>query len=672
MRRKVYLVGLDGMMYPMYKRFSKEGVLPHLTELAENGMVTEVYSCLPAYTPTNWASMITGALPGTHSILRWYVDLPSPKNTEMSVNAFISNANKAETIFEAAARAGLKSVAFHYPATSPRRTEYLYSVDGFANPAQGATPYEVTPSLTYTNVSKVPGAYQVELAPADNWVNLPLSKKQHLQFPILVVTKQEGENRLFHGCVVAEEGNDYDTVIICTQKDGDTRIASSRVGSWSDWCRESFVITGKSKEAIFRFKTVELTPDGKQLRLYRSQAVTLDEFCEPPELGRELTEKFGPYLEHASLVPHTMRQVDLDTCLEEMEYQSQWIAHAGRYMLDEKGCHLFYCHIHTFDYVNHTHLSGVDPTSPGYDPDAAEEHWDVYRRCYMQADRMIATIMNGLDDNSCILVASDHAAVPDRRAINMRKFLYEKGFLALKDPTKGLDRDETPNENIDWTKTKAYMKPGLGYDIFVNAPEGSSEYINIQNDLIRVLRTWVDEDANMCPVAIALRKKDAPLLGFWGEQCGDVVFVDEDGYAHGYMGEWGEIKGGGYVGAPRHYGAHHGPQLPTSKTQVSSNMAFLLAHGPGIKRGYQRPTNELGYIHMTSVVPLICHLLDIDPPAQCQAHLPTDILEGKSTVMERLTDYPEWESGTRPAGWGERIQVQKDMFDFQVYNKKNE
>ena len=40
--------------------------------------------------------------------------------------------------------------------------------------------------------------------------------------------------------------------------------------------------------------------------------------------------------------------------------------------------------------------------------------------------------------------------------------------------------------------------------------------------------------------------------------------------------------------------------------------------------------------------------------------------------MERLTDYPEWESGTRPAGWGERIQVQKDMFDFQGYSKKNE
>jgi len=50
MRRKVYLAGLDGMLYPMYKRFSEKGVLPHLTQLAENGMVTEVYSCLLAYT----------------------------------------------------------------------------------------------------------------------------------------------------------------------------------------------------------------------------------------------------------------------------------------------------------------------------------------------------------------------------------------------------------------------------------------------------------------------------------------------------------------------------------------------------------------------------------------------------------------------------------------------
>ncbi len=663
MQTKVYLIGMDGMMYPMYQRFAEEGVLPNLKWLAENGVATEIYPSLPAYTPTNWATMITGAQSGTHGILRWFVDLPSPKCTEKSVNSFIGNTIKAETIFEAAARARLKSVAFHYPAASPRRSQDLYVVDGFSNPAYGSSPFELTPALLYTNIPDISRSYQVELSPARDWANLPPSHRPHLEFPILMVTKQAGENRLFQGLVIDETGSGYDTVIICHKKDGNTKIAVSRLGDWSEWCYEAFVISDQPKEATFRFKTVELTPDGSQLRLYRSQAIMVDEFCEPKELGRELIKKFGPYLEHASIFPHFWGWIDFKTCLEEMEYYSQWVARAGRYMMDTRECSLFYCHIHTFDYVNHIHLPYVDPASPAYNPAEAEEHWEIYRQCYIQADRVLGTILDGLDDRSHIIIASDHAAAPDRRAINMRKFLYENGFLMVKDSLKYLDRDESPEENIDWQKTKVYMKPGRGYDIFINADEGSPLYLQIQQDIIRLLRTWVDEDTGCCPIAIALRKKDAHLLGFWGDQCGDVIFVNEDGYVHGYIGEWGGIKGGGYIGEPNRFGAHHGPQLPTSCTQVASNMAFLLANGPGIKKGYQRPVQELGYIHMTSLVPLICHLLGIEPPAQCQGALPRDILDGEPATMNRGTDYPEWEPGTGPAGWGDRIQVQKDMFD---------
>ena len=663
MKRKVYLIGLDGMMYPIYKRFAKEGVLPKLQRLEEKGILTEVYSSLPAYTPTNWTTMMTGAHSGTHSILRWFVDLPDPKHTKKSVNSFLGNVVKAETIFEAAAHAKLKSVAFHYPASSPRRTEDVYVIDGFSNPAYGSSPFELTLSLLYTNISDVPRSYQIELSAAKYWTNLPPSHRPHLEFPILIVTKQDGENRAFYGLVVDEKGSGYDKVLIYREKDGNALIASSRFGEWSQWCFEPFVISSSLREVTFRFKTVELTPDASRLRLYRSQGVIIDEFCEPRELGRELVDKFGPYLEHASVFPHFWGWTDIETCLEEMDYQSQWIARAGRYMMDSKNCSLFYCHIHIFDYVNHLHLPYVDPESPSYDRSKAEEHWEIYRQCYMQADRMIGTILEGLDEGSCLVIASDHAAIPDRRAINIRKFLHEKGLLVLKDISTDLEWDDTPDDNIDWEKTKVFMKQGRGFDIFINANENTARYLEIQQELIQVLRTWVDEETGRCPVSIALRKKDAPLLGFWGDQCGDVVFINDEGYVHGYMHEWGGIKGGGCVGEPFRPGAHHGPQLPTCSTRISSNMAFLLASGPGIKKGYKHPTQDLGYIHMTSIVPLICHLLDIEPPAQCQGALPRNILEAWPSVMDRRTDYPEWEPNTSPAGWGDRVQVQKDMFD---------
>jgi hypothetical protein len=348
-----------------------------------------------------------------------------------------------------------------------------------------------------------------------------------------------------------------------------------------------------------------------------------------------------------------------------MDYQAQWVAHAGTYMMNVKNCSLFYCHIHIFDHINHRHLSGIDPASPGYNESSAPEHWEIYRKAYMTADRMIGTIMKEVDLNTTnVIVASDHAAIPDKRAINMRKFLVERGFLSVKDPDAGLNNDVVENENIDWEHTKAFMKPGRGYDIFINADEGTKEYTDIQNELIRTLRTWVDNVTGDCPVAIALRKKDAPLLGFWSNQCGDVVFVNEDGYVHGYMGEWHHILEEKSLGEPFWYGAHHGTQLPTSRTSIASNMAFLLASGPGIKKGYERPVDELGYLHMTSIVPLICHLLEIETPAQCQGYLPRDILESQPEALARRFDYPEWEPGTRPGGWGNRIQIQKDMFDF--------
>ncbi len=670
MQRKVYLVGLDGMMYPMYQRFVREGILPNLKRLSGNGITTEVYSSLPAYTPTNWATIMTGAHSGTHSIIRWYVDLPGPKNTEKSINSFIGCPARAETIFEAAARAGLKSVAFHYPASAPRRTQSLYTIDGFANPTYGSTPFEITPALAYTNLPEILGTCQIKLLPADGWINLPPSNKAHLEFPILVVTKQEGENRCLHGLVLDTDGSGYNTVIVCTEKDGNSKIATTHKGNWSDWCIESFVVTGKSQKGTFRFKTVELSPDAKRLRLYRSQIVMIEEFCEPKELGFELLEKIGPYQEHDSLAANIWGAIDFETCLQEMEYQAQWVARAGNYMMNTKNCHLFYCHIHIFDHINHRHLSGVDPASPGYDSSSAEEHWEAYRQAYMLADRMIGTILEGIDNNTNIIVASDHAAVPDRRAINMRKFLYERGFLVLKNPSQWLNNDETPDENIDWIETKAFMKPGRGYDIFINAQEGSTQYLRIQDELVRVLRTWVDDDTGQCPIAVALRKKDAPLLGFWGDQCGDVVFVNEDGYVHGYMGEWHQIVGDHSLGEPFWYGAHHGTQLPTSRTGIASNMAFLLASGPGIKKEYERPVNKLGYIHMTSLVPIICNLLGIETPAQCQGYLPRDILESGPSTIERRVDYPNWEPGTRPGGWGERIKIQKDMFDFVSKNEK--
>ena len=665
--KRVYVIGLDGMMFPMYERFAAEGLLPNLKRLAEAGIVGEAYPSMPVWTPTNWTTLATGAHTGAHSVSRWFLNLPAPRDEEQTLSAFVRPAVAAENVFEAAAKAGRKSVAIHYPAASPSQHPLAHVIDGFGHPNYGSTPFEVTPAWGYTSAAGVTNSTRIALQPAARgaWQNLPENAaggKVPLEFPIEIITKREGENQTLWGLALDTEGAGYDAIAICAERDGHTELGRARAGGWSDWIYRSFTVEGKEQPAAFRCKTVALASDGSHLMLYRSQVMHVDDFCEPPELSRALVERFGPYLEHASVFPYVWGIADLDTCLEEIEYQCQWIAKVGKYLLEEQDYTLLYTHIHIFDYINHIFLPLVDPACPGYREEHAAEGWRAYRESYKVADRLFATLLENTPEDTAVIVVSDHAAIPQFRATDIPRLLHDRGYLAYSEPVAHFD----PNEDfakIDMERTQVFITPVRNYELFINAPEGSEAYTRIQREVITLLRSWVDEETGQCPVAVALPKHHAALMGCWGAQCGDIVYAMEDGYVSGYPG--GDAAGQDpYVFKPGEYGAHHGPYLPTARTAQSSNLAFLLAQGPGLKQGYQRPVDRLGYTHLTSIVPLVCHLLSFEPPAQCQGALPRDFLEGVAPTADRAAGLPEWEWGTRVNGWGERVWTQKrDMFE---------
>ncbi len=304
----------------------------------------------------------------------------------------------------------------------------------------------------------------------------------------------------------------------------------------------------------------------------------------------------------------------------------------------------------------------VDPACPGYNESKAEEGWYAYREAYKTADRLFATLLADSPDDTAVIVVSDHAAIPQVKATDIYRLLIDRGYMVLKDGSNTFDPNEDAHK-IDMDRSKVFVTPVRSYELFVNATEGTDEYRRIQQGVLTTLRTWVDSESGRCPISIALPKEHAPLLGFWGDQCGDVVFFMEDGYVSGYS-SGNPDEGDPYVWTPALFGAHHGPYLPTARTDVSSNMAFFMASGPGLKTGYRRPVDQLGYMHHTSVVPIVCHLLGIEPPAQSQGAVPRDMLEGTEVVRERDDRLPDWEWGTRVDGWGDRVWTQKrDMFE---------
>ena len=75
MERKIYAFGMDGFIVPMMKRFAAEGALPHFERLLREGTVNQTLPSFPVWTPTNWATLSTGAHTGTHGVTRWRVEV---------------------------------------------------------------------------------------------------------------------------------------------------------------------------------------------------------------------------------------------------------------------------------------------------------------------------------------------------------------------------------------------------------------------------------------------------------------------------------------------------------------------------------------------------------------------------------------------------------------------
>ena len=529
MTRKIYAFGMDGFIVPMMKRFAAEGGLPHFERMLREGAVNQTLPSFPVWTPTNWATLSTGAHTGTHGVTRWRVEVEPGRR----IDSFDGRANNAERIWNALERAGMTSVAVHYPAAHPSGVEKGFVVDGFGHPSHRRTDFEVATCQAYTTEAELAAEIEMDhdgtavraaqsgvepippLKPAVGWSNLPESHAPPLESRIEVEARLGGDVTAFELLAVDGGGRGYDRVLVCRGRDGARAVAQARVGEWSEWAVEEFAIDGGRQRASVRFKLMELAPDGSRLKLYRTQATYADGFTVPDDLAGELIERFGPYQEHASMLPYTAGMADFDTALEECEYQGLWFAEVARYMLRERGCSFFICHWHLYDYLNHIHLGDVDPVCPGYDADRADEYIDCFRRAYQVGDRILGRLWEDADDRTFVGVLSDHGCSPDVRVANIRQFLHERGFLALTGGQENLVRDQVREEDIDWDRTRAWLKDDKGFDIFINAEPGP-EFDRIEAELLLALRTWVDEEVGRNPVAIALPRRDAWLLGQWG------------------------------------------------------------------------------------------------------------------------------------------------------------
>ena len=126
--KKVAVIGLDCALTHLIDKHIAEGHLPNFKKLFEQGTVAD--NCLtnfPTVTPPNWATIATGALDGTHGITDFHVhETGTPLDNSQIRQAFGSQRCQAEYIWDAADKAGKKSIVLNYPGSWPSNMRCRY------------------------------------------------------------------------------------------------------------------------------------------------------------------------------------------------------------------------------------------------------------------------------------------------------------------------------------------------------------------------------------------------------------------------------------------------------------------------------------------------------------------------------------------------------------------
>ena len=177
--------------------------------------------------------------------------------------------------------------------------------------------------------------------------------------------------------------------------------------------------------------------------------------------------------------------------------------------------------------------------------------------------------------------------------------LSDLGYTVLKK-----DADGNLLHEIDWTKTKAVAP--RGNHIYINLKGRNPDGIVEPEEKYELERRIIDDLYNYRMdgkrvVNIALRNKDAALLGLSGEECGDIIYFLEEGFNR-----------------------LHGDSLSTTDGYFDTSVSpIFFAAGPGIKKGVK--TERV--IREVDVAPTVAAVLGVEIPAQCEGAPVYQILE---------------------------------------------
>ena len=212
----------------------------------------------------------------------------------------------------------------------------------------------------------------------------------------------------------------------------------------------------------------------------------------PRRLTREIEQVASDYRID---IPNfrTDRRAELEQHLLNMTSERFKLA---RYLLETKDWDLFTMVEMGSDRLHHAFWRFWDETHRKYEPNTPFS--ETMRNYYRVLDAELGKTLACIDEDTTVMVVSDHGAKRMDGGICVNEWLRQHGYLTLKTELQGVTRWTA--DLVDWKKTKAWGEGGYYARIFINVegrePQGivsMPNYEGVRDELKEKLEAIVDE-----------------------------------------------------------------------------------------------------------------------------------------------------------------------------------
>ena len=491
--KKILVLGIDGMDPKITNQLMQEGKLPNFAKLSQQGSFINLNTSYPPQSPVAWTSIATGVNPGKHNIFDFIRREPGSYLPELGLaqsEEGVGGTNyvpfiKAAPFWRITSSNGVPTTIIRWPVSFPPEQVKGNLLSGLGVPDVKG----LLSGYAY---------YSTDNEEQDN-KNIKVSVSNNL-----IETYVAGPNVRKNGKLesikvpmkIALSGNSA-TINV------DGKTYSVEQGQWTDWINVNFK-TGIFSKVSGIFRATLISTDPFELYITTIQIDPKNPIFQisyPKSYSKELADKIGEY--YTLGIPeetdgYVDGKIDAQTFLShvsqiEDERTKMFWSEFDKFKKQDSGILAFV--YDSSDRMQHVFWQQSYIKNPTGEIDISKE----VENYWINKDKFIGEILPQIDNNTLLIILSDHGFSSFEKAISINTFFANKDLMTLNKPLG--DNENALFQGVIWSKTKAYS---LGFNsIFLNLKGREKEGIvdpkdkeAVEDEIISKLEALRDESGN--------------------------------------------------------------------------------------------------------------------------------------------------------------------------------